>query len=246
MPTFVSAAARAMAVFEVFAREKRELSNSDLARLLDLADSSCLDLLHTLHQLGYLFRTQSRRYYPTGKLLLAVQQISTVDPIIHATREALEQLSERTGETAYIGRIDGAAVKIVAVRDGKYPLRYILGLGERIALHASAMGKSLLGGLPPEAARKLLAAKPLRKVTPATVTEPDALLAEIDKSRERGWYHTHGEGGDGADALAVSGWLGEECVAMAISGPSDRFQSKRDEYVEVLRDIAEKVFTREP
>ncbi|WP_254632466.1 MULTISPECIES: IclR family transcriptional regulator domain-containing protein [Achromobacter] len=92
------------------------------------------------------------------------------------------------------------------------------------------------------AARKLRTAKPLRKVTSATVVEPDALLAEIGASRERGWYHTHGEGGDGADALAVSGWLGEECIAIAISGPSDRFESKREEYVAVLRDVAEKVF----
>src|SRR5690606_16181941 len=144
--------------------EKRELSNSDLARRLDLADSSCLDMPDTLHKLGYLLRTQSRRYYPTVKLPLSCQQLSTVDPIIHATREVLEQLAEQTGETAYIGRIDGAAVKVVAVRDGKYPLRYILALGERIALHASAMGKALLGGLPEEAARKLLTAKPLRKV----------------------------------------------------------------------------------
>lgn len=50
------------------------------------------------------------------------------------------------------------------------------------------------------AARKLLTARPLRKVTSATVVEPDALLAEIGTSR------------------------------------------KRDEYVAVLRDVADKVF----
>ena len=49
MPTLVPAAARTMTLLEVFAREKRELSNSDLARLMDLPESSCSDLLHTLH-----------------------------------------------------------------------------------------------------------------------------------------------------------------------------------------------------
>ncbi|MGN5477112.1 helix-turn-helix domain-containing protein [Cupriavidus basilensis] len=53
----IPAASRAMAVFEVFAREKRELSNSDMARLLSLPESSTSDLLHTLHSLGYLMRT---------------------------------------------------------------------------------------------------------------------------------------------------------------------------------------------
>ncbi|AZW29796.1 IclR family transcriptional regulator [Bordetella bronchiseptica] len=242
MPTFVSAAARAMAVFEVFAREKRELSNSDLARLLELPDSSCLDLLHTLHQLGYLLRTQSRRYYPTGKLLQAAQQISTFDLVVHATRDALEQLSQQTGETAYVGRIEGAAVKIVAVREGRYPLRYILNLGDRIALHASAMGKALLGRLPPDEARKLLKTKQLRKLTATTVTEPEALVEEVVASRERGWYHTRGEGSDGADALAVSGLLSDEPIAIAISGPTDRFSANRDEYIAALRAEAARLF----
>src|SRR6218665_775807 len=58
----------------VFARtirpEKRELSNADLARLLDLPESSCSDLLPTLHELGYLLRTgRSRSFYPTARLL---------------------------------------------------------------------------------------------------------------------------------------------------------------------------------
>src|SRR3546814_21131377 len=70
MPTLVSAAARALAVFETFAREKRELSNSELAKLLNLPDSSCLDLVYTLHHLGYLVRCkQTRRYYPSGRLM---------------------------------------------------------------------------------------------------------------------------------------------------------------------------------
>ena len=70
MPTLVPAAARTMALLELFAREKRELSNSDLARLMDLPESSFSDLLHTLHELGYLLRTaRSRCFYPTARLL---------------------------------------------------------------------------------------------------------------------------------------------------------------------------------
>ena len=61
MPTLVPAAARTMTLLEVFARERRELSNSDLSRLMDLPESSCSDLLHTLHELGYLLRTSRTR-----------------------------------------------------------------------------------------------------------------------------------------------------------------------------------------
>ena len=68
MPTLVPAATRTMALFEVFAREKRELSNSELARLMDLPESSCSDLLHTMHEMGYLLRTARSRRSPRDRL----------------------------------------------------------------------------------------------------------------------------------------------------------------------------------
>jgi DNA-binding Lrp family transcriptional regulator len=93
MPTLVPAAARTMALLELFAREKRELSNSDLARLMDLPESSCSDLLHTLHELGYLLRTaRSRRFYPTARLLAVAREISASDPLYAVASEAAELL----------------------------------------------------------------------------------------------------------------------------------------------------------
>ena len=61
MPSQIPAVSRALSVFEMFAREQRELTNSEIARLLSVAESSCSDLLHTLHTLGYLTRTPRSR-----------------------------------------------------------------------------------------------------------------------------------------------------------------------------------------
>ncbi|QIY03156.1 hypothetical protein FOC01_17860 [Bordetella bronchiseptica] len=71
---------------------------------------------------------------------------------------------------------------------------------------------------------------------------PEALVEEVVASRERGWYHTRGEGSDGADALAVSGLLSDEPIAIAISGPTDRFSANRDEYIAALRAEAARLF----
>ena len=61
MPAFVPAAARTMLLFEAFARERRELSNAEIAKLLDMPETSCVDLLHTLLEAGYLMRTARSR-----------------------------------------------------------------------------------------------------------------------------------------------------------------------------------------
>jgi DNA-binding IclR family transcriptional regulator len=243
MPTLVSAAARALAILEVFAQEKRELSNSELARLLDLADSSCLDLVYTLHQLGYLEKSERmRRYYPTTKLMNIAEKIAAEDPILHGTQDALDYLAERTGETAYVGHMDGAAVKVVALKEGRYMLRHVLTVGQRVALHASAMGKALLGTLALEEAANLLKIRPLRKLTDATMIDPTQVLQEVEQGRRRGWYATRSEGEPGADALAVSGMLGRVPIAISISGPSDRFHSNEEAYVRALLTVGERVF----
>ena len=128
-----------------FAREQRELSNSEIARLLELPESTCTDLLHTLLELGYFARTaQTRRFYPTAKLGEVLQRIEQNDPLLSAGTEAATLLAERTGETAFVGRLEVANVRVVAVQQGKHPLRYVTAAGERIALHTSAMGKALL------------------------------------------------------------------------------------------------------
>jgi len=247
MPTLVSAATRTLAIFETFAREKRELSNSELAKLLGLADSSCLDLVYTLHHLGYLERREpSRRYYPTGRLMSMAEQIDAQDPIVARTREALEYLAEKTGETAYVGRIDGAAVKVIALKEGRFLLRHVLVEGQRVVLYASAMGKALLGLLPVEQARQLLNERELRKLTATTVIDTDQIIADITRSQQRGWYEARGEGEPGADALAISGLLGTVPIAISISGPSERFQENEEAYVQMLLHVKDQIFSQAP
>jgi DNA-binding IclR family transcriptional regulator len=246
VPTLVPASARTLSVFEVFARERRELSNSDLARLLDLPESSCSDLLYTLHQLGYLMRTvRTRRFYPTSRLFAMAREITKNDPLYVAGSEAIEILSEKTGETAFCGCLDNGAVKILAAQEGRFPLRYILQIGERIALNGSALGKALLGLLDPKEAARQLRLKPARQITPATITDLAKLERQIRTSSQRGWASSEGEGSEGVSALAVAGFIGGEPIALSLAGPSDRFKQNRDAYVNALQEIRQSVFANQ-
>jgi DNA-binding IclR family transcriptional regulator len=235
-----------MAVLEVFAREKRELSNSDMARFLDLPDSSCSDLLHTLHQGGYVLRTaRTRRFYPTSRIYTMASEIIRNDPLYAAGSEALELLVARTGETAFSGRLDDGAVKIVASQEGRHPLRYVLASGERIALHASGLGKALLGLIgetdPAEASRQMRL-KPLRQLTSHTLADIAALEADLAAGRARGWFLADEEGNDGVSALGVAGYIGEEALAISVGGPAERMRKNLDEYVSVLHEVADITF----
>lgn len=244
MPTLIPAAARTMAVFEVFANEKRELSNSDMARLLSVADSSSSDLLHTLHSLGYLMRTpRTRRFYPTARLFETARQITENDPLAAIGQEAVDQLAQMTNESAFFGVLDRHAAKVAAVQPSRQPLRYILEVGERVALNASALGKALLGLLPPEDFEAELEAARLKAVTADSVTDSRELARQLAQSRERGWYEVQGEGIEGVRALAVSGWLGGQPVALSLAGPIERVTRNQEACLNALREVQATLFT---
>lgn len=239
MPTIIPAATRTLAVFEIFAREKRALTNSDMARLLSVADTSCLDLLHTLHTLGYLVRTpKTRRYYPTARLFETAHSINQNDPLSTVAREAVEQLVERTGESAFFGILDRHAVKVIAAQSSSKPLRYVVEVGSRVSLNASALGKALVGLHSSDDAAKLIKGLTLRQVTAHTITAHEHLLADVDQGRKRGWYEVVDEGGEDVAGLAVSGWMGEQPAGLALAGPSKRMQKSRENYLQALKEVS--------
>ncbi|WP_028605349.1 IclR family transcriptional regulator [Ottowia thiooxydans] len=239
MPADVPACTRTLAVLEVFAREKRELSVSDVARFLDLADSSCSDLLHTMMKAGYVVRTaKTRRFYPTGKLYSIALDISRNDPLYMASLEMVELLSEKTGESAFCAVLDDGAVKVLATVEGKHHLRYVLRTGERIALHASALGKAVLGSLDDEEMRRQLRLKPLRKVTSETIIDPNVLEENVKGQRERGWYSVQEEGNDGVLAFGIPLQIGDAKVALSIAGPVERMRKNQDTYLNEMKQIA--------
>jgi len=238
MPTLIPAAGRTLAAFEVFAREKRELSNSEMARMLSLADSSCSDLMNTLHTLGYLMRTpRTRRFYPTARLYEIARQIAENDPLTRSAKEAVQQLVENTNESAFFGVLDRAAVKVVAAQPSRRPLRYIIEVGDRVALHASAIGKALLGELPADELQGQVQQIKFKAVTGQTITSAKKLLADLAQGRKQGWYESRGEGTEGVTALAVAGTLGDQAVALSLAGPADRVDKHRKAYLQALFDV---------
>jgi len=246
VPAVVPACVRTMAIFEVFATQQQELSNSDVARALGIAETSCLDLLHTLVQQGYLARTiRTRKFYPTRKLAALSEKIKANDPLQKLVNEVVESLVQKTAETALCGRINNGAVEVIAIGEGQHELRYIQHVGARIALNASALGKALLSLLPEDQAVEQIQIKGLKKTTPTTQTDLEKFLQSIRETRQRGWAAVYDEGTEGVGALAISGWIGDEMIAFSIAGLSDRLKKNEKIYLKALLDIKKQVFANE-
>ena len=243
MPQVVPTAHRALQVFEAFARERRPLTNSELARYLDLADSSCSDLLHTLREAGYLLRTpKSRFFHPTTRLHDVSQRIAATDPLQAFATEALEILSKGTGETSMCGYLDGSHVKIFACQESLRALRYVLQPGTVVDVHSTALGKAILGAMPQTARDALIDALPMEAVTPATIQDRHAMQQDIARGIERQWFMAREEGAEGVMALGIAGLVNERLTALSVVGPTHRLEKNIDDYVRILVEARKDFF----
>lgn len=242
MPSTVTAALRTIRVFEIFARERRPLTNVELASKLDVAVSSASDLIHTLVEAGYLMRTARRQIVPTKRLSEIMRAVDSAGlPLVHI-EEACTRLRDLTGESTLAGHIVDHVVHILAAVQGNHPLRYAGDTRQRLSLHVSALGKALLAGGSDEEVREALSHRPLAKLASGTITEIDDLVAQIATFRERGWALVENEGEEDLAAIAVAGRHHGEDLALSIVGPVNRMRRQFSHNLDALMAVANEIF----
>lgn len=233
----VKTALRVIEIIEVFARERRPLSLTELARLLDVPVSSCLALIRTLNEIGYLYEIGRRNgYYPTSRLLAMAQQIAKADPVLDRVYPSLVELRDATQETVVFAKLatDRRVVYLEAL-DSPHPIRYTATAGEFKPLHANSLGKALLSTLADAERRALLRKAPLTRYTERTITDPDALDEELAMSRQRGWFCNLGESIAEVGAVAWPLTLAGEHYAISVGAPVYRIEPNQAAYAGILR-----------
>ncbi|MGR4871434.1 IclR family transcriptional regulator [Variovorax sp. LARHSF232] len=247
MPQTVPAAQRAMQVFEAFARERRPLAHSELAQALDLAGSSCSDLVHTLIEAGYLLRTpKGRLLYPTSRLGDLVQRFSSTDPLLTFAAEALELLSKRSGETSMGGYLDRDKVKIFACQESPRALRYVLRPGTEVDVHSTALGKAILGTLAPTERNTLIDLLPMTQTTSHSIQDRDLLRKDIEEGVKNGVFIAREEGAEGVTAIGIAGKINDRVTALSLVGPAPRMEKRLGEYVAILLQARGEFFLSAP
>lgn len=231
----VKTAARTLDLFEVFAQAQAPLSLTDLANRLHAPISSCHALVRTLQSRGYLYVLEKhKRVYPTKRMVQIVDAIAAHDPLLEVVSPILDRLRDTLGETVIVGNRQAGNVIYVEVVEGTHTVRYSAKPGDTKPLHSSAIGKAMLGGLAPDALRKLLMSLALDQITPNTITDIDALMADIEEGRRVGYFVTRGENVEDVSAIAIRREIDGEPFGLAIAGPSERMNRKFELYRDEL------------
>jgi IclR family pca regulon transcriptional regulator len=199
---FIQSLERGLAIIRVFNAERPSMTVSEIAQELGLTRAAVRRFLLTLGELGYVYGKNNRFGLTPRVLELGYAYLSAMSfPDIALPR--LEKLTAETGEASEGSILDGGDVVYVVRVPGPALMTISVNIGARRPAYATAMGRALLANLPPADLDVYLDTYELVPVLPHTITDVDALRAELNRVRAEGYALVDQELEEGLVAIAV-------------------------------------------
>ena len=199
---FVQSLERGLAVIRAFGEEAPEMTLSEVAARAKLTRAAARRFLLTLTDLGYV-RTDGRRFALSPRVLeLGYAYLSSLS-LPEIAEPHLERLVAEVRESSSVSVLDGDDIVYVARVPTSRIMRVAINVGTRFPAHATSMGRVQLAALPDGDLDAYLARAELRQLTSRTLTEPDALRAELARIRAQGWALVDQELEEGLRSVAA-------------------------------------------
>ncbi|MFF1571585.1 IclR family transcriptional regulator [Leifsonia sp. NPDC058292] len=188
-----------------------------LAERAGVHKTTVLRLLQTLESHGFVTRDAAFRYHVGSAVFSLAQSALEGRDVRRVASPTLQALGASTGQTVHLATYESGTVTYIDKVESRQPLRMYSRVGLPAALHATAVGKVLLGGLDDAVLRRIADGIDYERFTDGTIGTADDLIAEVRLSVSRGWAQDHEEhetfmncvgapvfGADGKVAAAVS------------------------------------------
>lgn len=235
----IRSVSRALRILEVVGSEPAGLTAKRVARRCGLPLSTTYHLLRTLCYEGYLVRRRRGIYVLDFAIASRFRNLALVLEQPPEVRSVLRHLAAVSGHSAYLSRmIDGRVVITEVVEGPRSPLVEDLVVGFSDAAHATALGKSLLWAMPDLDRRAYLDEQGIWAVTPATVTDPADLEAELVVLGRVGLFIEEAQFREGVSCAAVAvrdRESNEVWGSIAFSAESRQFEKIRGSLAAELR-----------
>jgi DNA-binding IclR family transcriptional regulator len=213
----------------------------ELATEVGVHKSTVLRLLQTLGERGFVGHDSAHRYH-LGPAVFALSERALESRDVRvAVGQILRELAARTRQTVHLAAYEDGVATYIDKVESRQSLRMSSRIGLPAPLHATAVGKVLLGGLRPDELDRVVRALPFERFTTATIATAEKLVDEVRRSADRGWAEDHGEHETFMNCIGapVFGADGGVAGAISISVPDAVLPREAVlELVPVLRDAA--------
>ncbi|MEV0799882.1 IclR family transcriptional regulator [Kribbella sp. NPDC050281] len=183
--------ARALQILASLGEGERSLDQ--LASELGVHKTTVLRLLRTMEADRFVRRDDAHRYRLGSRLFALADAAREQHVVREVAAPHLRQLNQKTGQTVHLAAWENGEVIYVDKLDSVRSVRMYSQIGVPAALHCTAVGKVLLAAQPKRIREALLESIEYHAFTPQTITDPDALRAELDAVRAQGWAQDRAE-----------------------------------------------------
>lgn len=225
-PATVQALERALDMLDLLAA-RPNLTLSEVAERAGQPPSTTHRILHTLAARGMVESDPATQGWNIGPASFRLgSAFMRRSGLVERARPILRGLMEHTGETANLGIPNGDAVLFISQVETTETIRAFFPPGTRSPLHASGIGKALLAFGRPAVLDAMLSGPGLQRFTDQTLTDPEALRADLARIRHRGFSLDDEEKTRGMRCIAapVFDLTGEAVAGISVSGPAHRIQ----------------------
>ncbi|MDF9747539.1 IclR family transcriptional regulator [Natrinema salsiterrestre] len=232
----VSTTRKTFALLEAL-KDEEGVTIADLTERTDLPKSTVYRHLQTLTDLGYVIERDGN-YYVGFRFVELGEQARSRRVGYTAAKRAVFELGQETDERAvFIVEEDDEAVYV-----HRYGSLTNTMIGHRRPLHSMAAGKVVLAERDDDGVSRYIEEVGLEAITPNTITDPDALFAELERVRDRGYAVNNQEHMEGLRGVSVPVYTPDEDFlgSLSVFGPTSRFTDDyvHDELPTRLRDKA--------
>lgn len=214
---------RAMEVFE-FLSEHQGLALSTISDRMGQSPSTIYRVLVTLEGRGLVeFAADEQLWHIGSRAFIIGSKFLRRTSLVERARPVMRALMEATGETANLGAEKEGSVLFLSQVETYANIRAFFPPGTLSAMHASGIGKVLLAQMDEARIARHLDGG-LEAFTGKTLTDRDALVADLELIRARGYSFDDEERNVGMRCIAapVFDVNGEAVAGISVSGPTSR------------------------
>lgn len=236
---------KALSVLELFDQPGLELTAAEIGKRLGMNKTTAFRVLSVLEHANYLERARESGGYRLGFMLHRLGSLVEGTAVIQRrARPFLEELKQQCDETVHLVVLNKGEALYLDKIEGRKAIRVVSRVGMTLPAHCSGVGKALLAHLPEEEVDEIIRSKGLARFTPNTITDREALAAELRLVRRNGYAVDNEEIELGLKCVAapIRDSSGRVVAAVSISGPKFRFDDgTMRELVSLLRRAAARI-----
>lgn len=219
--------ARGLILLEMISEARDGATVTDLAGEAGLDKGTASRLLATLRDAGWAYQSpEDRRYRLAGKALALSHGYTNRVDLRALAMPLLAELRDTWNETVHLGVIEGDEVVYVERLESTAPVQVVSTVGQRMPIANTAMGKAFLSMLPEDEMVRRASELPLEARTGYSLVRLQAFLADLRKSRGRGYAIDHMENQLEVICVgsAVTDVTARPIATISVSGPAYRMK----------------------